>query len=126
MNRILFAILFAGMFVISGCGEDGAGIIEPGEWTVAYDPISHKLKIKIEINSFEMIKGTDIIEGSTLDIFIGTVSEDGTKLTAQWTSFPKFYASTAQHERQELPVYASESAKGQIVFKKAVENQEVE
>lgn len=95
----------------------GKGVYVPGKWDVTYDNKSRQLGIQITIDSFKMQVGQQIIEGKTTELFIGTISEDGTCWTADYISYPEYYATTEDGLKHRL-MDGEEMMEETIVFKK--------
>ena len=55
----------------------GEGVFECGVWTVYYKPDNRELTVEIVVENFRAELGSGLLEGSSLDVFIGPVSEDG-------------------------------------------------
>jgi hypothetical protein len=87
---------------------DGEGIYEPGRWLVAYSPEQRMLTVTIALDRIYIELGKDLLEGSSRDVFVGQVSEDGSEWIAEWTTFTNYMAHTAEHPNADLssdPVY---------------------
>ncbi|HML76498.1 MAG TPA: hypothetical protein PKB02_18545 [Anaerohalosphaeraceae bacterium] len=80
--------------------NDGQGVFYPGVWTASYDSKTRQLGIEINIDSFKMQMGQQIVEGKMKELFIGTISEDGTMWNAQYICFPEYYATTETVEKK--------------------------
>lgn len=98
--------------------DGGQGVVEPGLWKVEYITATGELSVEIAIDFFKVQRKDQIVEGSSRDIFVGPVSEDGQLWEAEWISFPEYIVSTSEHEKYRLPLDESDYAKGKIVFEK--------
>jgi hypothetical protein len=58
-----------------------------GDCTVFYDPDTRELRVEVIVEEVNIAFMTERIEGHTKDVFIGTVSEDGTVWKTDWLSF---------------------------------------
>jgi hypothetical protein len=83
--------------------ENGKGTIRAGKWIVQYNDKTKELVVEINIDKFRFVKGQQIVEGSSQDIFMGTISKDNQHWVAAWTSFPKYYVTTEAYNYYELP-----------------------
>jgi hypothetical protein len=80
----------------------GIGVYEPGEWMVNYSPASRELTVKVSLKNFYYEWGDELIEGDSIDIFGGPISQDGNVWQAEWTSFPHYIVSTPEHPNFDL------------------------
>lgn len=101
--------------------KNGKGIFVPGKWNASYDPRTRQLGVEINIESFKMQMGQQIVEGKTKELFIGIISEDGKKWTADYISYPKYYATTEDGKKYQL-VNGEEMMEETIVFEKIEED----
>ncbi len=86
----------------------GEGIYHPGEWVVAYSPESRMLTVTIVLDRIHVRLGKSQLEGSSKDVFVGQVSEDGSEWIAEWTTFTHYTAHTAENPNADLssdPLY---------------------
>ncbi len=94
-------------------------MFEAGEFTVDYDSGSRELKVVANIDSFYMGSGDKYIDGDCRDVFVGKVSEDGSKWFTQWTTFPNYVVHSPDQEPIEFAKrLPKEGVKGVIVFHK--------
>ncbi|HOQ05486.1 MAG TPA: hypothetical protein PKY88_09770 [Anaerohalosphaeraceae bacterium] len=101
--------------------NNGQAILEPGPWLVQYDGKTQTVSIEITLKNFLYDVGGDQVKGSSRDVFIGKVPQEGqTTWTAQWITFPKYVASTADksYVNYELPFEEGSEDQGDIVFEK--------
>ena len=100
----------------------GKAQFEPGPWYVQYDAKTKTIEIEINIKHFEYnIAEGETVKGSSKDIFTGKLPTKGGKTwRADWLSFPKYVASTAdeQYKNYKLPFEEGDEEKGEIVFEK--------
>lgn len=97
----------------------GRGVFKPGDWSVAYEPSTRVLEVQIVLDHFYMEMDQDVVEGSSTDMFTGSVSQDGTEWTAAWYSFPKYIVYLGStSEQRELPVDPNDNPRDYLVFKK--------
>jgi hypothetical protein len=99
-------------------------VFEPGEWVVQYDSRTKELIVILDIQSFTVVMGENIVEGSSKDIIAGPVSEDGV-WTADWVSYPDYIARTPEHPEFRLtdpenPDPATTDM-GKLVFRKVAD-----
>lgn len=95
---------------------DGTGTYEPGQWVVTYTPGNRELVVEAVIKHFRAELGPNWVEGSTKDLFAGSVSEDGTEWVAEWITIPHYTAYVP--EPHDLPVDPEDTVTT-LVFKKA-------
>lgn len=115
------AKLIAGQITTIPLVNNGQAIIEPGPWFVQYDGKSQNVSIEITLKNFVYNIGADQVRGSSRDVFIGKVPQKGqTTWTAQWITFPKYVASTADrtYTNYELPFEEGSEDQGEIIFEK--------
>ena len=98
--------------------EEGEGIFMPGEWAAYYQSKDRRLTVDITLDSFKNRKGTDIVEGSSMDTFVGSVSEDGKQWQAEWFSYPEYFVTTGEYDQYQLPEDPNENPKGVLIFSK--------
>jgi hypothetical protein len=82
--------------------EHGEAFFIPGPWVAAYDPKKRELRIEIEISSFRMQAGAQLLEGSILESFIGTISADGKQWEVNYVALPKYDVVTMDGKRTTL------------------------
>jgi hypothetical protein len=65
--------------------KDGSwSTYEGGDCIVKYDPVKRELYVQIEVSHLDIRYLDNRLEGNSTDRFIGPVSEDGQKWTADW------------------------------------------
>ncbi len=96
--------------------EEGMGLVEAGTWSVQYTRSIRELAVEIVLNKFTFVKGADIVEGKSRDIFVGRISKDGKTWTAEWISQPQYTVSTDTQSQVPLPVEDDEQNMGEITF----------
>jgi hypothetical protein len=96
----------------------GKGIFKPGHWTVNYAPDSRELTVCVTLVNFYIEMGDDTLEGSSTDIFVGSISEDGNVWQAKWTAFPNYTAHTAEHPSFYLPTDTVYGITNTLTFEK--------
>ena len=99
----------------------GKGTIKPGLWSVQYLKQQRQLIVEIEIESFRVELGENIIKGRTRDFFIGEVSKDGTYWWADRFSYPEYTVDTAKFPNYKLPADPNENPKESLLFQKVPE-----
>lgn len=101
--------------------NNGQGVIEPGPWYIQYIATANELTVEIALKNFKYDLGGDVIEGSSRDIFMGPLPNQGeTFWYADWISYPEFIATTEDktYIDHELPFEAGDEVKGEIIFEK--------
>jgi hypothetical protein len=98
--------------------QHGKGVFEPGLWTVKYTPDIKELSIEIILDHFRVQKGTDTVEGSSTDLFIGPITVDSQQWEPQWFSFPKYTVTTVGYDNYELPVDYNDNPRASLIFEK--------
>ena len=96
----------------------GKGTFKPGLWSVQYLQQQRQLIVEIEIESFRVELGENIIKGRTRDFFIGEVSKDGTYWWADRFSYPEYTVDTAKFPNYKLPADPNENPKESLLFQK--------
>lgn len=96
--------------------EEGMGLVEAGKWSIQYTRSNRELAVEIVLNKFTFVKGADIVEGKSRDLFVGRVSKDGKTWTAEWTSQPEYVVTTATQSEVPLPVEEEQKTMGPITF----------
>jgi len=99
----------------------GKGTFKPGLWSVQYLKQQRQLIVEIEIESFRVELGENIIKGRTRDFFIGEVSKDGTYWWADRFSYPEYTVDTAKFPNYKLPADPNENPKESLLFQKVPE-----
>ncbi|MHC4325394.1 MAG: hypothetical protein ACYSUX_14110 [Planctomycetota bacterium] len=99
----------------------GKGVYKPGLWTVQYSRRQRQLIVEIAIDRFRVELGDDVIEGSTRDFFVGSVSTDGKSWWADRLSFPKYVVSTGKFHNYELPFDPKDNPRESLLFQKVAE-----
>lgn len=113
--------LRAGQAVTFPLKEGGTGQVVPGPWLVQYDGRTNELAVEVTLESFSYKIQGNVVRGSSKDIFMGEApGPDQRVWQAQWISFPKFIATTADksYEDYELPIEAGQEDMGVIEFEK--------
>ncbi|MHC4499923.1 MAG: hypothetical protein ACYS21_12505 [Planctomycetota bacterium] len=75
----------------------GKGVFEPGEWFVHYAPAHRELTVKIALENVRIGLARPVLDGSSEDVFVGRVSEDGKSWHVDWTSFFNYVAHTDEY-----------------------------
>jgi hypothetical protein len=96
--------------------EEGMGLVEAGKWSVQYTRSNRELAVEIVLNKFTFVKGADIVEGKSRDLFVGRVSKDGKTWTAEWISQPEYVVTTNTQSQVPLPIDEEQKTMGTIVF----------
>jgi len=100
----------------------GKGVFEAGQWAVQYAPENRELTVEIVLEHYRAEMGEQALKGSSRDIFIGQVSEDGQEWRADWFAFPEYVVSTDIYDNYKLPVDYNYNPRSELVFKKIVES----
>jgi hypothetical protein len=100
----------------------GKGLFKPGRWAVQYLQLQRQLVVEIVIDYFRIELGKDIVQGKTLDFFVGIVSDDGTYWPAEWYSFPEYVVNTKSYHNYELPFDPNDNPRGNLIFRKVAES----
>ena len=100
----------------------GKGIFEPGKWTVQYSQARRELGVDITVKHFRVELGDSIVQGSTRDFFIGTVSPDGQLWWAERYKFPEYVVDTEKNPNFKLPFDPDENSGESLVFQKVIES----
>jgi len=98
----------------------GKGIIEPGQWTVYYSPLERELTVRISIKKLymEIDISNNVVEGKSEDVFVGTVSQDGSFWQANWTAFPDYTVHTAGQLNENFTQRLSADMAVNLTFEK--------
>jgi hypothetical protein len=92
---------------------------KPGGWFVNYTPSTRFLTVQIAVEDFNFPMGEGSLTGSSVDIFTGPVSKDGTIWQVTWTSFPDYTGHTKEEPNYKLPVMDPNGDVREVVFEKA-------
>ncbi len=96
-------------------------VFEPGVWMVQYSPKGRELIVEINVKSFQVVMGSNIVEGSSKDIIAGQITDEGL-WEADWVSYPKYIARTPEHPEFVLTDPSKDepeaSDRGKLVFTK--------
>ena len=100
----------------------GQGVFEAGKWLVKYTPESRELLVRIVLKQyrfeFEYGDQVSVVEGSSEDMFVGEVSEDGQEWRAEWFAFPEYVVTTDIFDHHKLPLDPNDNPRGTLVFRK--------
>jgi hypothetical protein len=96
----------------------GKGVFEPGPWAVQYSHKQRELIVDITIKHFRVEFGDGVLEGSTHDVFAGSVSEDGRLWWAERFSRPRYIADTKKYHNRKLAVPPSDEPREGLLFQK--------
>ena len=99
----------------------GKSIVEPGKWSVQYVPVQKELNVTIVLEHFRVEMGGNVVEGESIDLFFGQISESKEEWKAEWYSSPRYVVSTDEYESYELPMDPNENMKI-ILFEKVPNN----
>jgi len=113
-----WATIVPGKTTIIPMKMGGKGVLQPGQWTLQYDPDTRELSVEVIVEKLHKEVGGGILEGSIRDIFIGRISDDYKQWQATWISFPKYVAYIP--ERHELPVDPNDTIT-ELLFEKVTE-----
>ncbi len=99
--------------------NDGQSIFEPGEWLVDYDPNSRVLTVEVSLKHINIQMGGHVVlEGKSLDVFIGPVSENGKAWQVAWYDYPDYKAHTSEVSDANLSVDTDYGFEETVVFEK--------
>jgi len=101
--------------------SDHQAVLVPGPWTVHYIPSTSELTVEIVMDHVRVEMGSNILEGSSTDTFVGPVDASNRTWHVQWTSFTRYLAHTADGASLNLstdPTYGETRA---LSFEKAKE-----
>jgi hypothetical protein len=96
--------------------ENGMGVVEAGTWSVQYTAGKRELAIDIILKKFTFVKGTDVVEGASRDLFVGRVSADGKTWTADWVTQPQYTVTTDTQNKVDLPIEETGQTMGTVIF----------
>lgn len=96
-------------------------VFTPGPWLVHYDPATRMLTLKIGMSHIRMPIGSNIIEGSSTDVFTGVVSPEMNVWQAQWTAFTDYTAQTSEGKPLDLSTDKTYGETIPLVFTKVVD-----
>jgi len=99
----------------------GKSVYKPGIWSVQYSHQQRELVVEIVIDHFRVELGNDVIEGSTRDFFIGSLSTDGKSWWADRLSFPEYVVNTDKYHNYKLPFDPKDNPRESILFRKVTE-----
>ena len=96
----------------------GKGTFEPGQWVVHYIPGTSDLTIKITMRHVHIETGSNVLDGSGTDIFVGKVLPAEGLWPVQWTTFSRYMAHTAEKPAAELSTDPDKGETKPLVFRK--------
>jgi hypothetical protein len=99
----------------------GKGVFDAGQWTLHYSYERRELTVEITVENFRAELGENVIKGSSMDLFTGTVSPDGRSWWANRFSFPQYVADTKKHRDYEFIVDPNETPPEELLFQKITE-----
>jgi len=99
----------------------GKGVFEPGLWVVQYSHQQRELLVEITIERFRVELGKSVLRGKTRDIFVGSISADGTLWWAERFSFPEYIADTKKYPNHALTVDPNDAPHQGVLFQKVQE-----
>ncbi len=82
--------------------EGKTSVYQAGQWYVSYDGATQELTAIINIDSYHFEIGDSVVDGSSQDIFVGKISEDGT-WNSYWTSYKHSIAKIPGQKPREIP-----------------------
>lgn len=98
--------------------EQGTGLIEAGGFFVQFDPNSRELTVEVDIERFEWVKGSDVVEGRRKDILIGLVSDDYSNWDVDWLDQEYYRVTTSEVHGKVLTQDEDLKAHDVIIFVK--------
>ena len=93
-------------------------VFTPGRWTVHYVPASKTLTVTIVMERITVQMGTNILEGSSTDVFVGQVEAGANVWQAEWTTFPKYAAHTPENPDFKLTTDDTYGISALVTFEK--------
>lgn len=98
----------------------GEGMLEPGEWMVYYSQPDRELTVKISIKKLYMVFdiNDNVVEGKSEDVFVGTISQDGSFWQANWIGSPDYTVYTAGQLNENLTRRLSSDMAVNLTFEK--------
>ncbi|MGA2093174.1 MAG: hypothetical protein ABSH16_07195 [Sedimentisphaerales bacterium] len=96
-------------------------VFKPGGWYVNYTPSTRLLTVQITVEDFNFPIGEGTLTGSSVDVFTGPVSKDGTIWQVTWTHFPDLTGHTKELPDYKLPAHDPNGEVREVVFDKVTE-----
>lgn len=75
--------------------EGGVGKFTSGKWFASYNPQTRELAVEIVIESFSLVMPRESLAGSIREVYIGKISEDGTRWDVDYEGYPYFIVNTS-------------------------------
>ncbi|MBM4026005.1 MAG: hypothetical protein FJ280_11460 [Planctomycetes bacterium] len=94
-------------------------VFTPGRWTVHYVPRTRELTIRLTMDHVRVDLGGSVLEGSSTDVFVGPVAPTGRAWQAQWTTFPRYLARTADRVSADLSTDPVQGETRPLLFEKS-------
>ncbi len=98
--------------------ESEEAVFAPGPWLVHYDPAMRMLTVKIVMDHVRVPMGGNTLEGSSIDVFTGSLSSAMDIWQAQWTAFPRYTAHTSEGKSVDLSTDDTYGQAQPLVFTK--------
>lgn len=104
----------------------GKGVFEPGQWTVTYSTEGRELAVTVVMEHLFQDVGDHSIEGSTVDVLAGPVSQDGMTwepdlLSTGWLVAHVYDGD--EYETKEFFNFVEPVDRGKVLFKKVAESE---
>jgi hypothetical protein len=99
----------------------GEGVFTPGQWTVHYSPDSAQLTLKIVMTHVRVAMSETVIEGSSTDVFVGSVDAADGLWQARWTTFTRYTAHTPGRLPVDLSTDPTDGETKPLVFRKVAD-----
>jgi hypothetical protein len=101
--------------------ESEQAVFTPGPWTVHYDPATNMLTVRIVMDYVRVPMGDNTLEGSSTDVFCGSLSPTMDTWQAQWTAFPRYTAHTSEGKSVDLATDETDAQTQALVFVKTTD-----
>ncbi len=99
----------------------GQGTLEPGIWTVHYDPATEELTVKLVMDHVRIEMAGNVLEGNSIDTFSGPISAVDGAWRAQWAAFTQYRVHTARGEDTDLSTDPTYGETQMLVFERVVQ-----
>lgn len=96
--------------------DGGEAIYKLGRWTVQYTPQNRELAVEVVVDYCRIGIADRGLEGSSIDWFVGPVSEDSKTWKAEWFTFPKYVMLAPEPE--PMPFDPNENPIETLIFRK--------
>jgi len=97
------------------------GIFTPGQWAVNYAPDSGQLTVKIAMDRVRVEMGDSTIEGSSTDLFAGSIDPPRDTWQTLWTTFTKYTGHTPERPSFDLSTDPTYGETKPLTFRKVAD-----